>query len=195
MSDDEYSNAISASDRPAGPSEAEPGASPNYGAMAAVGIGGAASAFSQYQSGRINQRIARYNAERLRVQAEQSIQAGDFAARRRQMVQEQLSGRTIANQAAGGTVVGAGTSRLVTAGQASASAMDQFLIRMNASRQAESFDVKAAGEEFSGDMAKRTGESGAIGSLLNTGSNEWLLSDSSFDPRFGRGVAVGGGGG
>lgn len=194
MSDDEYSNAISGSDRPQGPSNESDPSSGNGAAMLTTGIGGLSAAYSQFQSGRINRRIARYNAERARVQADQAIQAGDFAARRRQMVQQQLTGSTIAAQASGGTVVGAGTSRLVTKGQESASAMDQFLLRLNASRQAESYMVKAAGEDFSGEMKMREGESGAIGSLLNTGSNEWLLSDSSFDPRFGRGVAVGGGG-
>lgn len=161
-------------------------------AMGVTAAGGAATAYAQFQAGKTNQKIARFNARQAEIRADQTIQAGDFAARRRAMVQAQLAGRTISGQAAGGTVVGAGTNRMVVADQENGSAMDQFMIKLNAARAAEGDHMQASADTLQGNMARRAGESGAIGSLLATGSDEWLLSDSSFDPRFGRGVAVGG---
>ncbi len=66
--------------------------------------------------------------------------------------------------------------------------MDQFLIRLNASRTADSFMVKAAGDELQGDMTAAAGESAAIGSLLNTGSQAWMMTDNANKP----GLAIGG---
>lgn len=161
------------------------------GSMASTALAGAGSAYSSIMSGRTNREIARFNALYARKQAEQARQAGGFAALRRQMVAKQLAGRTIANQAAGGSVVGAGTNRLVLAEQANASASDQHFLEMNADRQAFAHEISAAGDTIRGDMAAREGESKAIGSLLESGSKEWLQGDNLYRSRTGRGMAIG----
>lgn len=158
--------------------------------MASGAVGGAASAYSMFEAGKTSQSLARFNANYARMQADQAVQAGGFAAARRQVVANQLTGRTVAEQGASGTVAGAGTNRAVTASQDAGTASDKYLLEVNASRQSNAMQVRAAGDDFTGQQDRSAGEMAAMSTLLNTGSNEWLESDPTWDPRFGRGVAT-----
>jgi hypothetical protein len=158
--------------------------------MAAAAAGGIASAIGTFESARINRSLARFNANYQRLQAEQALQAGGFAAVRRQVVQEQLTGRTRDVAAGSGTVVGAGSNRMTTASQEAGSAMDAYLMQLNAGREAYARRVGAAGTEMQGNMGMTKGEMQALSTLLNTGSDEWLMSDPQWDPRYGRGIPI-----
>lgn len=93
-------------------------------------------------------------------------------------------------QASGNTVVGAGSNRAVLASQKAGTATDMYLDQLNAGRQQQALQVRAAGDEFQGAQARTTGEMQAMSTLLNTGSDAWLLQDTLNDPRFGRGVPL-----
>ncbi len=150
--------------------------------------GGITSAYAQYQSGRYNQKIARYNASLKRIQAEQAIQAGN---ERRNVIDAReriVEGGTRANFAAQGVVVGAGTSMAVIDSERSTAEMDKLLVSINANRQAFGFQTAARGDDLSGDMAMRTGRMGAISTALNTGAQLELESDPKYRGYHGSGV-------
>ncbi len=153
-----------------------------YGATAAGGI---AKAWAQDKSGRANQRLARINAAGARVQADQALQAGEFNANRLAAKEGVMQGAEDAAQAAGGTVVGAGTSRLVAASSKAAAMADEQMIRLNARREAYGFNSRAAIDDFQGDLAKREGRNAAVETLLNTGSKLWTEADTQHRLNFG----------
>ncbi len=163
------------------------GASATPAASASVGsnwvgntttaIGGAGTAWAQYSAGRANQRLARINAAGAKRQAAESLQAGQFASNRVLAQEGQAEGAQVAAQAAGGTVVGAGTSGLVRASGRAMSNMDRFLIQLNARRQAYGFQSRAAIDTFEGKQAAAQGDMAAVKTLLNTGDKLWQNAD------------------
>ena len=52
-------------------------------------------------------------------------------------------------------------------------------------------ELQASGDILQGDMARRTGESSAISTLVNTSGNVNLLNDPYFDPKYSHGLGVG----
>ncbi len=164
-------------------------------AMLMSAIGGVAGAVSQIQAGRANKEIADANRSYALATEAQDRQSGEFAAVRRSIVADQLSGRARAMQSGSGTVAGAGTNRLVLNDQRLGSNMDAYLTRLNAGRQAFGAEVRGAGFGLQGSLSQRAGETGATATVLNTGSNLWLESDPRFDPRYSKGLAVGSSGG
>src|ERR1700744_47546 len=118
-------------------------------------VGGGISAYSQFEAGRTNQAISRINANNARLRGDQEQQAGQFAANRRLAVQEQLTGATLARQGSSGTVAGAGTNGTQVSSQEAGSAMDQFLLKLNAGRQRDASEIQASGDILQGDMARR----------------------------------------
>ena len=153
--------------------------------------GGISTAIATFEAGKMSQSLARFNANYAKTQADQAVQAGNFAAVRRQVVGNLQEGQTIARQSNSGTVANAGSNRAVIASQEAGTAQDRYLLQLNAGRQAQALQVRAAGDVLTGEQAKATGEMGALSTLLNTGSNEWLESDPTWDPRYGRGVPLG----
>ncbi len=160
-----------------------------YGSEAGMAMniaGGISSAWSQFQSGKTNRELARFNANYQRLRADQARQAGGFAALRRAAISKQLTARIQSQQAASGTVVGAGTNRLVTQAEENASASDEYMLELNADRQATALKIQAAGQDLEGNMAQREGESKAISTLLSTGNQTYLDADSQYRSRMDR---------
>ena len=162
----------------------------NSVAMAMTAAGGLTSALGQYQTGRTNRAIANSNATIARNQERETLANGEFAANRVEMKARLQESAQRAEQAGGGTVAGAGTGGLVTAQTEGASAMDELLIKRNAARAALGYESKAVGDEIEGDMADKAGKMGALSTLLNTGSQEWLESDPNYRGFHGSGLQV-----
>lgn len=179
-----YSNSIGATNRPQGPAAPATTGS-NWLGYGATAAGGVAKAYAQAKTGRANQRLARINARAARVQADQAIQAGEFTANRIEARERVIEGADRAAQAAGGTVVGAGTSRLVEAASKAAALSDEQMVRINARREAYGFRSRAAIDDFQGKLAKREGDLGAVETLLNTGTKLWQQADAVHRLEFG----------
>lgn len=160
-------------------------------AMGATAIGGLTSAYAQYSAGQYNKKIGRINAELARTQGSQAEQAGALAANRLEGRERLVEGADAASAAAGNTVVGAGTNRAVIESNRSATAMDRYMIELNARREAYGYRVRATGDEMSADMAGRTGDMGAASTLINTAADEWLESDSSYQGHRGGSLNLG----
>lgn len=152
----------------------------DYGSMTMAGVGGLTSAYAQYMAGKAQRRIADWNAKQARVQAAQAIQAGDFAANRVAIQEQQTLGRQRAAEAGSGIIAGAGTARAVEASSEAASEMDRTMIELNARRQAYGYQVKAAGDTLTGQMEQQRDTFGAMSTLLNTGSQVWLDADPAY---------------
>ena len=169
---------------------AQTGAGTNWTAMSMTAAGGLISANAQYLTGKTNKHIAEVNAKIAESQRDQALQAGAYTAGRVAMHGRQLESTQQAAQAAGGTVVGAGTNQAVTDNTEQASSMDALMIQRNAAREALGYQLKASADRMQGDQAMAAGKSGAIASLLNTGSQEWLESDSNYRGYHGNGINV-----
>ncbi len=142
--------------------------------------GGLLSAYSQFSAGRESRKMARFNAEQQRIQASQTLAAAKFQENQRGAQAKLAVGSVRAQQAAGGTVVGAGTNRAVTDSIEGASAMDQMLMEINARRQAYGHQVAAAGSEYQGNLAAIEGDAGAVTTLLDTGGRMELENDPKY---------------
>ncbi len=148
-------------------------------AAGATAAGGLAKAYAQDQAGKGNQRLARTNARLARVQADQALQAGEFAASRVAAKERVLEGAERAAQGSSGTVVGAGTSRLVAKADEFASIADRQMIQLNARREAYGFRSKAAIDEFEGRLARRSGQLAALQTIGETGTQMYRNRDRS----------------
>ncbi len=142
--------------------------------------GGLTSAWSQYSAGRESRKMARFNAEQQRIQAAQTLAAAKFQENQRDGATRVAEGSVRASQAAGGTVVGAGTNRAVIDSIEGASAMDKMLMEINARRQAYGYRVAAAGTQYEGELAALQGEAGAVSTLLDTGGRMELQNDRKY---------------
>lgn len=151
----------------------------NWLGLASTAVGGVRTAYSQFGAGRTNARIAGDNARIAAVQADEAENAGTFAANQVAIKARVLEGQQRSGQAGQGVVVGAGTAGLVTAQTDEASAMDELMIKRDAARRALGYQIQEGGDRIQGEMAKQKGDEEALGTLLNTGAKEWLMSDPS----------------
>ncbi len=152
-------------------------ATSNLFGQTATAVGGVASAFAEYSSGRKNQRISRINARMAEEQARQAVESGDIAANRVLVGQRVAEGGQRAAEASSGIVAGAGTSAMVSAADRAAAMEDARTIQLNARRQAYGYKVKAEGDRFQGRLSRRSGDLSAVETLMNTGSKLWLQAD------------------
>lgn len=164
----------------------------NYAAMGMTAFGGITSALGSYYAGKTQQAIANANAEIGRIQSQEAIRTGEFAANRAITRGRQVEGQQRAAEGASGIVAGAGTGALAEASTEQASHMDQLMIQRNAAREALGFRENAAADTEQGVLARATGNAGAISTLLNTGAQEWLESDPQFRGYHGSGISFGG---
>lgn len=147
--------------------------------ISATAVGGARTAYSQFGAGRTNNSIANANARIAEVQADEAKNAGQFAASQTATKARLMEGEQRAGQAGQGVVAGVGTGGVVTAQTEAASQMDELMIRRDAARRALGYQIQAGGDRIQGEMAKQKGDEDAMGTLLNTGAKEWLMSDPS----------------
>jgi hypothetical protein len=156
----------------------------NYGGAVATGVGGLATAYATYESGRAQKRLAAFNARYAKMQSEQALQAGEFAANRVAEHTRQVEAAGRAAAAGSGVVAGAGSQRYIAASNEAAGAMDQLMIDLNARRQAYGYQVKAQADTIEGRMAGSAANVTAAQTLLNTGSRLWMQSDQSHSIEF-----------
>lgn len=162
----------------------------NGAAQGVTALGGATSAFAAYTSAQYNKRVARQNAALARMQAVQAVQAGEYAKNRVALRERMIEGQQSGAAAAGNTLVGAGSNATARTASQGASAMDQYLIELNARREAYGFQVKAAADSAAGRMSQQEGTMGITETLLNTGSQEMLEADPNYAGFRGRGVGM-----
>ena len=163
----------------------------NQTAMALTAAGGITSIMGQLSAGKLNKSIADANASVAEAQATEATHAGDFAASKAAEAGAQLEARQRGAIASSGTVVGAGTNRAVLGDTEQVTAVNQEMIKRNAIREALGFTSKAAGDEMAGQAAESGARMGAISTLLNTGSQEWLETDPNFQGYRGSGLNMG----
>lgn len=143
-------------------------------------LGGLLSAYGKYEAGQYNSKVAAFNADYARVQADQALQVGREAENERDLKERYIEGQTRSGFAAQGVVVGAGTSRAVLDSERASSEMDKQRIEINARRQAYGFQIRAADQDSRGKMAALTGETDAVQTLLHTESQYMLETDPSY---------------
>jgi hypothetical protein len=157
-------------------------------AMAMTAAGGVTSALAQLSAGKTNQAIARANASVAESKAEEATNAGEFAANKAIERGRQLEGVQRAAFAGQGVVAGAGTAGLVQKDTEQVSAVNAEMIKRNAAREALGLTTQAKTDIMQGDAAAAQGRMGAVSTLLNTGSQEWLESDPDYGGFRGRGI-------
>lgn len=113
--------------------------------------------------------IANTNARIARIQARQTIEAGDVMASRKNVETGSIVSSIRAQQGASGIDVGSGSSALVRAGVSAVGAVDELTIRNNAARQAWGYETEAIGDSYKGEYAKLTAKSKETQSILNGG--------------------------
>ena len=148
---------------------------PYNGAPILTAFGGLTQMFSQYNAGKINSRIADYNANLARIQGAQAIQSGELSATQEAGRQRQREGNIAASYGAQG--VTGGTAATTLQSSRNMSAMDRLMIETNARRQALGYQTRAATEEIQGKMASTAAKTGMLSTLLATGAQEELEQD------------------
>lgn len=135
----------------------------------------------QGQVARINQDIAKQNADYARKIGEVEAQQGGLRARYN-------IGQTRAAKAAGNLDIGFGSAADVIASMKTVARHDQAIVRSNAARRAYSHEVEAFTESAKGKLydasavnAKTAGHIGATGSILggiSSVSSKWMQGSS-----------------
>lgn len=166
---------------PAATSSADAGG--NWGAMGTSAASSLLGAYSQYQAGAYNRKIADFNANYQRQQAGEAFQAGEAQVGARTLGERQAIGRTNAGAAGGGVVAGAGSAGAAVASQQALAAGDIQSIRINALRAAFGYDVGAVDAQNKAKMAQTTANEGVASSLLGGAYQEELLGDPRFEGR------------
>lgn len=149
------------------------------GAIGASTSGEANAQMYSYQAGvaRINQQIAKQNADYSRATGEVEAQASGIKSR-------QQIGQIKTAQAASGLDVNRGSAAIVRESQGEVAAQDQAMIRANAAHRAYGYDVEAAQQEAQGNLAemaasksRTAGTLGAVSSILGGATSvagKWL---------------------
>lgn len=137
-------------------------------AMSAQAGGGIMSAYGTYEAGQANAAILRTNAQFERTKAQQTLEAGEYQAGVIDERSTQLAGKQAVSFASQGVVAGAGSAATIVTASEAVSDQDKAMARLNARRQAYGYNIAAANDEFQADMAKRTANMQAAGTLLST---------------------------
>ena len=132
-------------------------------------------AFSAYQSGKAQKRIAQYNASVAEYQAKDAIDRGEVAVTRRRSQTTQVIGSQRAALASQGVDVNDGSAREVQADARYLGELDAMTIRNNARREAWGFQVEARNATYGGQIAQMNANNRAAETLL-TGASSLLLA-------------------
>ena len=151
-------------------------------------LGGLAAISGSIFSGQAQKRISQFNADYASQQKLQALQSGGYQATVRQAEAQILEAKTRSRQAAGGTVINAGSNAAVIGSQERGNEMDQLMINTMASRRAYGFGVQATDDTMRGKLAEQASFGSSVSSILSTAGQEWLEADPTYDPRFGRGL-------
>ena len=131
--------------------------------------GGATTAYSQYQSGQYQAKVAANNAMIQERLAEDALQRGDIAEQRHRQSVAQFQSQQRAAMGASGIDLGSGSASDILADTSMMGELDALTIRSNAEREAWSRRVGAQNYRAQGRLARTTGRNQAIGTILSTG--------------------------
>ncbi|UPY96265.1 MULTISPECIES: hypothetical protein [Pectobacterium] len=132
------------------------------GSLATSGI----SAFSGYQSGRENAKVAEQNAELMRTAANDTMNRGNADADRVRNRYRQMAGTQAATIAAGGGDLSAGTSLDILGDTAATGELDAMTTLNNADREAYGYRMQAANYDAQAQQSRKQGAMGAFTTLL-----------------------------
>ena len=143
------------------------------GATAAVATIGSSvlGAYAQEKAGRAQQDVANWNADVAEQQAQDAIARGDVAAKRQQQVIKQTIGAQRAALAAQGLDLKDGSALDVQMNTAGLGALDVVTIKNNAAREAWGYRVNADNYRMQGEVARKTADANAFGTLLGGGAS------------------------
>lgn len=136
-------------------------------AIAASLVGAGMSAYSSYQSGKSQQKIADYNAKVQEIQAQDARARGGFEANQKRREVAATLGQQQAQLAANGVETSSGTALTLASDTAWAGEMDAKTIEVNALRAAYGYEQEAVGTRLQGKAAMRNARGSAYGSLLS----------------------------
>lgn len=140
-------------------------------------IAGGLQAWSQYQTGKYNEKIAKNNAVISRQMAADAITRGKRAEDAHRMKVASMKSSQAAKASAAGLDIGSGSMSDILADTAMMGELDALTIRSNAEREAYGHQVGATNFLAQGRLDRATGRNQAIGTILNTGSkvaSQWL---------------------
>jgi len=170
-----------AASSPATPSD--PANTYRTGSLALTAAGGLSKAYAQYESGHANAAIDRYNAQLDWIQATQAIEKGKEEANIQEEKGKILTGSQRGAQAGGGVIAGAGTGGAVIVSSAATIAQNEMMTTLNAQRVAFGFEARASIDETEANVAEKSSNAAAIGTLITTASQENLYADPNYRQR------------
>ena len=138
-----------------------------YAALAASALGAGVSAYSSYQSGKNQQKVADYNAKVAETQALDARARGGFEANQKRREVAAILGQQQTQLAANGVETASGSALTLASDTAWAGEMDAKTIEVNALRAAYGYQQEAVGSRLQGKVARSNGTGAAYGSLLS----------------------------
>jgi hypothetical protein len=132
-------------------------------------LGGGIQAIGQLQQGRATEDVARRQARYADLQAGDALNRGRLEELRFRRGLAQLQGRQRVAAGASGTTL-EGSPADIFASTAELGELDALTIRANAEREAYGFTEQARLLRYSGRVARRQSQLGALGTLLGTAS-------------------------
>lgn len=136
--------------------------------MALQMAGGVLQAHAQYTAGRMQERLARRNAQIAKRQAVDSIMRGQVEAQQKRQAVGALVARQRAAVGASGAVVDTGATLSLVEDTVAVGELEALTIENNAMREAWGHKEHAKNLRYEGRMAKKMGAMQASGTLLST---------------------------
>ena len=137
-------------------------------ATAAVVIGGAVTAYSQYEAGQAAKATANYNAKLAENEALAKEQQAHIESQQMQKQKERLIASQRAGFAKGGAVVTEGTPLLLMAEQAGTAELDILNQQRNRAMESTSLKSEASMQRYQGKQTARAANIQAAGTVLST---------------------------
>jgi hypothetical protein len=144
--------------------------------MVAIGLTAAAGlvgAYSQYQAGKAEARIASENAKYKMRQAQDATDRGISEQDRIRLQLRRVLGAQRARFGSGNVDLMTGNPLEVAADSSREAELDMLTARNNAAREAFGFQQEARLERMRGRQARKHGRYGALGTLLTSGSQAY----------------------
>lgn len=140
-------------------------------AAGATLVGGGISAYGSYQSGQAAKATGNFNARVGELQAQDSIQRGEFDVRQQRMATRSLIGAQRAAYGAQGVELDEGSALQVQRDSAGFGELDALMVRNNAAREAWGHRVDAINSRMAGKYAARAANTQAISTLATSGAD------------------------
>lgn len=136
----------------------------------AMGVSALMSAQQNKQAGEASAAANMQNAAISRMQAQDSLQRGEFESDQQRLKTTGAIGSQRAGFAGNGVDVNSGSASIVQEDTAALGELDALTIRNNAARQAWGYDVQADQYEQAAGNAKKSANNAIMGGLVSTGA-------------------------